>query len=124
MARIHPSGSSDAYIGPYGTCGNKCYNLVTELCCNGTTERKKSSYHVCCGGEIMDKTRYVCCGGTHIRRSKNSYTSCCGNQTYDYYKEVGVRCFDLVGCLVVFYVPSTARSFSDITPIYCSLRRM
>ena len=25
----------------------------------------------------------------------------------------------LVGCLVVFYAPSTARSFRDGTPIYC-----
>ena len=29
----------------------------------------------------------------------------------------------LVGWLVVFYVPLTARSFSDGTPIYCPLRR-
>ena len=29
----------------------------------------------------------------------------------------------LVGWLVVFYVPSTARSFSDGTPTYCPLRR-
>ena len=28
-----------------------------------------------------------------------------------------------VGWLVVFYVPSTARSFRDGTPIYCPLRR-
>ena len=28
-----------------------------------------------------------------------------------------------VGCLDVFYVPSTARSFGDGTPIYCSLPR-
>ena len=27
-------------------------------------------------------------------------------------------------CLFVFYVPSTARSFRDGTPIYCPLRRM
>ena len=26
-------------------------------------------------------------------------------------------------CLFVFYVPSTARSFRDGTPIYCPLRR-
>ena len=32
--------------------------------------------------------------------------------------------FQLVGCwLVVFYVPSTARSFRDGTPIYCPLRK-
>ena len=30
---------------------------------------------------------------------------------------------DLVGWLVVFYVPSTAMSFRDGTPIYCPLRR-
>ena len=30
---------------------------------------------------------------------------------------------DLVCWLVVFYVPSTARSFRDGTPIYCPLRR-
>ena len=30
--------------------------------------------------------------------------------------------FDLVGWLVVLYVPSTARSFRDGTPIYCPLR--
>ena len=29
----------------------------------------------------------------------------------------------LVGWLVVFNVPSTARSFRDGTPIYCPLRR-
>ena len=29
----------------------------------------------------------------------------------------------MVGWLVVFYVPSTARSFRDGTPIYCPLRR-
>ena len=29
----------------------------------------------------------------------------------------------LVCWLVVFYVPSTARSFRDDTPIYCPLRR-
>ena len=29
----------------------------------------------------------------------------------------------VVGCLVVFHVPSTARSFRDGTPIYCPLRR-
>ena len=28
----------------------------------------------------------------------------------------------LVGWLVVFYVPSTARSFRDCTPIYCPLQ--
>ena len=26
-------------------------------------------------------------------------------------------------CLFVFNVPSTARSFRDVTPIYCPLRR-
>ena len=31
--------------------------------------------------------------------------------------------WNLVGWLVVFYVPSTARSFRDGTPIYCPLRR-
>ena len=31
--------------------------------------------------------------------------------------------FKLVGWLVVFYVPSKARSFRDGTPIYCPLRR-
>ena len=35
------------------------------------------------------------------------------------------RCLDwLVGWLVVFNIPSTARSFRDGTPIYCPLRRM
>ena len=29
----------------------------------------------------------------------------------------------MVGWLVVFYVPSTARSFRDGVPIYCPLRR-
>ena len=29
----------------------------------------------------------------------------------------------MVGWLVVFNVPSTARSFRDSTPIYCPLRR-
>ena len=29
----------------------------------------------------------------------------------------------LIGWLVVFNVPSTARSFRDGTPIYCPLRR-
>ena len=28
-----------------------------------------------------------------------------------------------VGWLVVFYVPSTARTFRDSTPIYCPLRK-
>ena len=32
--------------------------------------------------------------------------------------------FYLFYCLFVFYVPSTARSFRDGTPIYCPLRRM
>ena len=29
------------------------------------------------------------------------------------------QCSRMVGWLVVFYVPSTARSFRDNTPIYC-----
>ena len=45
---------------------------------------------------------------------------------------VGWWCHDLCnitkavtgfGWLVVFYIPSTARSFRDGTPIYCPLRR-
>ena len=34
-----------------------------------------------------------------------------------------ILCFDCVGWLVVFYVPSTSRSFRDGTPIYCPLWR-
>ena len=30
----------------------------------------------------------------------------------------------IILCLFVFYVPSTARSFREGTPIYCPLRRM
>ena len=34
-----------------------------------------------------------------------------------------ILCKFKVGWLVVFYVPSTARSFRDGAPIYCPLRR-
>ena len=36
---------------------------------------------------------------------------------------VETTCVFFVGWLVVFNVPSTARSFRDGTPIYCPLRR-
>ena len=32
-------------------------------------------------------------------------------------------CLEICCWLVVFYVPSTARSFRDDTPIYCPLQR-
>ena len=44
--------------------------------------------------------------------------------TFNKYFIIVVLCYDFNGWLVVFNVPSTARSFTDGTSIYCPLRRM
>ena len=41
----------------------------------------------------------------------------------DFVSRLKEKTVDLFVCLFVFYVPSTARSFRDGTPIYCPLQR-
>ena len=53
----------------------------------------------------------ICSWGLHVEL-------CIRSKFNDY-----VHFFSLFGWLVVFNVPSTARSFRDGTPIYCPLRR-
>ena len=79
--------SAYIYIGPYGICGDQCYDYNKERCCNGAVLKAKGSQY-CCGDSLYDFTKQTCCGGVAFKRSKKSYTYCCGNTTYDYYKEV------------------------------------
>ena len=57
----------------------------------------------------------------HLSNTKN-FEFTCLNYVKSIFDDAGLSYIWFV-CLFVFYVPSTARSFRDGTPIYCPFRR-
>ena len=60
---------------------------------------------------------------SHLKYKSYLYPFC-PRQRGSIQKGATTRIYICVIWLVVFYVPSTARSFRDSTPIYCPLRKM
>lgn len=88
-------------------CANVVYNNATQKCCNNSVIVLKNLACSPCLTQYYDPTRFLCCGGTALRRrSSGQLTRCCGKISYNV---INQRC-----CIPDFVInlPSTCNTLT------------